>query len=100
MDYEVLSQRFVLLLLAFYHYSAVKVRGPFLRAGSILPPALFSVKGSQLREQKTPPKILLELSVLLPRIPALQLRVCVLSVLSICRYGAKSFGLNLHNYIA
>jgi hypothetical protein len=67
--------------LAFYHYSTVKVRGPFLRAGSILPPALFSVKGSQLREQKTPPKIQFEFSVLLQRIPALLLRVCVLYVL-------------------
>jgi hypothetical protein len=54
-DYEVLSQRFFFAVLAFYHYSAVKVRGPFLRAGSILPPAQFNVKGSSQREQKTLP---------------------------------------------
>jgi len=30
LDYEVLSQRFVFFaVLAFYHYSAVKVQGPF-----------------------------------------------------------------------
>jgi hypothetical protein len=76
-------------VLAFYHYSAVKVQGPFLRAGSILPPPLLSVKGSTPRVQKTPPLSPFVKTILLPRNSALPHRVCNLSIVWICRVSGE-----------
>ena len=56
LDYEVLSQRFVYCCFWLsITIQLLRFKALFLRAGSILPPPLLSVKGSTLREQKTPP---------------------------------------------
>jgi hypothetical protein len=85
--------------LAFYHYSVVKVQGPFLRAVFILPPPLLSVKGSPLREQKTLP-IITACEIGLASVPELRFRTgsAFFQLSGFAVYPAKSLGSNLRNY--
>jgi hypothetical protein len=99
LDYEVLSQRFVLLFWLSITIQLLRFKALILRAGSILPPPLLSVKGSTPREQKTPPIITAcEVGIAFAHVLRFRTGSAFFQLYGFAVYPAKSLGLNLRNY--